>query len=303
MLSILLIVFCAFFFEGIIIRTRSIFSGRKGPSILQPIRDIYVQLHKGNVISKNSSIIFRLAPLINFASVITAMLLIPFAEYRPLISFKGDFIFFCYILALGRFFMIIGALDTASSFEGMGANRDALYGLLIEPVLMVTVASLVMMGGFYSFNEIFSNLSFSTNYSIILGILVFYMITQIILVENSRLPVDDPKTHLELTMVHEVMILDYSGFELAIINITKLLKYTTFGALIANSLISPDMNIIVKLTIFISIIFSLAVIIGFMESFRGRNKMAKNPQYIITISAIAILSFIIVLIMTGKLTL
>ena len=127
MLSFALIILASLFFTGIIIRTKSIASGRKGPGIFQPIKDVIMLFKKGAVYSETTSWVFQVAPSIYFASVIMAILVIPFGQTRGFISFNGDFIFFAYVLALGKFFSIISALDTGSSFEGMGASREALY--------------------------------------------------------------------------------------------------------------------------------------------------------------------------------
>jgi formate hydrogenlyase subunit 4 len=123
MLSFILILIAAIFFTGIIIRTKSIFSGRKGPGILQPIKDVIRLFRKGAVYSQTTSFVFQIAPTIYFSSVVMAMLVVPFGQYKGIISFNGDFIFFAYVLALGKFFSIISAMDTGSSFEGMGASR------------------------------------------------------------------------------------------------------------------------------------------------------------------------------------
>ena len=141
-LSLLLIIITSLFFTGIIIRTKSIFSGRKGPGIIQPMKDIFRSLRKGSVYSETSSIIFQLAPTIYFATILMAILFIPFGNQKGILSFNGDFVFFAYVLALGKFFMIIAALDTGSSFEGMGASREALYSMLVEPAFFILMGSL-----------------------------------------------------------------------------------------------------------------------------------------------------------------
>ena len=125
MLSLILILFASLFFSGIILRTKSIASGRKGPGIMQPLKDVMRLFRKGSVTSETTSIIFQIAPAIYFSSVLMACLVIPFGQYKGIVSFDGDFIFFAYILALGKFFNIISAMDTGSSFEGMGASREA----------------------------------------------------------------------------------------------------------------------------------------------------------------------------------
>jgi formate hydrogenlyase subunit 4 len=302
MAGILLIVFVSFLFPGIILRTKSIASGRKGPGVLQPVRDIIVLMRKGSVFSTTSGIIFQIAPVVTLSSIFCAALLIPFANQNSLISFDGDFVFFSYLLALGKFFMIIAALDTGSSFEGMGANREAFFSMLLEPAFFILIGTFAMLTGYTSFTEIFSNFYISgSQYVLIYGILGFYLLLQIALIENSRLPVDDPKTHLELTMIHEVMILDNSGFDKALIHIGTYLKFAIYGTLIFNVIVPAGWNIFLQIGLFLAIQVLFALIIGLTESFRARNKMNKNPKFILTLSFIALLAFVIILILTDKL--
>ena len=171
MLSLLLIILAATFFTGIIIRTKSIASGRKGPGIFQPIKDVIRLFKKGAVYSETTSFVFQIAPTIYFASVFVAMLVIPFGQSKGIISFNGDFIFFAYILALGKFFSIIGAMDTGSSFEGMGASREALYSMFAEPAFFILMGSLALLTGFTSFQEIFSALHLGSSISYALAVM------------------------------------------------------------------------------------------------------------------------------------
>jgi formate hydrogenlyase subunit 4 len=302
MIGFILILIAALFFPGIILRTKSILSGRKGPGVFQPLKDIRVLLMKGSVFSKSTGLIFQIAPAITLASIVCAILLIPFARQNALISFEGDFVFFAYLLAFGRFFAIIAALDTGSSFEGMGANREALYSMLVEPAFFILLATFAMFTGYTSFSDIFSNFFISeSHYVMIYSLIGFYLFAQIAMIENSRLPVDDPKTHLELTMIHEVMILDNSGFDKAMIHIGSYLKFAIFGALIYNVLVPAGWNIFLQTALFFLVQLVFAVIVGLLESFRARNKMGKNPKFILTLSAIALIAFMIILILTEKL--
>jgi len=293
-----MILVSAMFFPGIILRTKSIASGRRGPGILQPLRDAGVLLRKGSVFSTTTGLIFQIAPVISLATVLCAILVIPFGKQEALIHFEGDFVFFAYILSLGRFFMIIAALDTGSSFEGMGASREAFFAMLIEPAFFILMATFAMFTGYVSFTDIFSNFFITSNhYVLIFSIIGFYLFIQIALVENSRLPVDDPKTHLELTMIHEVMILDYSGFDKALIHITTWLKFAVYGSLIYNVVVPAGWNFYLQIALFLAVQALFAIVVGFLESFRARNKMNKNPKFILTVSAIAILAFAVILIL------
>ena len=302
MAGFILIVVAALFFPGVILRTKSIASGRKGPGIFQPWKDIALLLRKGTVFSDTTGLIFKIAPSITLATVIGAMLFLPFAQQKALLSFEGDFIMFAYLLALGKFFTIIAALDTGSSFEGMVASREALFSMLVEPAFFILMATFAMFTGYTSFSVIFNHFFITGNdYVLIYSIIGAYLLVQITMIENSRLPVDDPKTHLELTMIHEVMILDYSGFDKALIHIAGYLKFAIYGSLIYNLVVPAGWNVILQIGLFFAVQVLFAGVIGFTESFRARNKMNKNPKFILTLSSIALIAFMVILILTEKL--
>ncbi len=295
------ILLAAIFFPGIILRTRSIMSGRKGPGIFQPMKDMAVLFRKGSVFSSTTGIIFRIAPAVSLASVLCAALVLPFGNAGSLISFEGDFVYFSYMLALGKFFAIIGALDTGSSFEGMGANREAFFSMLVEPAFFILIATFAMFTGYTSFSEIYGSFLITENaHLVIFTVMGIWLFIQTALVETSRVPVDDPKTHLELTMIHEVMILDNSGFDKALIHIGSYLKFAIYGSLIFNVLVPSGMVPAMEVIIFTLVQALFAIIIGITESFRARNKMNKNPKYILTISAVAWMAFVVTLIITAK---
>jgi len=299
MLSIVLILFSAFFFTGIIIRTKSIVSGRKGPGIMQPLKDVIRLFKKGSVYSETTSIIFRISPAIYFSSVLMACLVIPFGQYKGIVSFDGDFIFFAYILALGKFFSIISAMDTGSSFEGMGASREALFSMFAEPAFFILLGSFALLTGNTSFYDIFSTLHLGSSITYTLGGLAAFVLVLLAMIENSRMPVDDPKTHLELTMIHEVMVLDNSGFDLGLILTTGYLKFTMYGAIIAGFFIA-ELSLPLALIMFLFIQVLFAVIVGLIESFMARFRMNHNPQFILALSSVSFLIFLGVLLVLEK---
>lgn len=300
MLSIVLIIVAAIYFPGVIVKTKALFSGRKGPGILQPWYDIIRLLKKGSVYSSASSFVFQWGATIYFSTTIVAVLLIPFEENNAIISFPGDFVLFAYLLGLGRFLLIVSALDVSSGFEGMGANREAFYSLLMEPAFFILMGSLAMFTGYTSFHDIFTNLHYANYFSFIIAIIASYVLINIILVETSRLPVDDPLTHLELTMVHEVMVLDHSGFDLGIIKSANNIKFILFGMLVGNCLIPQSIDMAWRILIFLFLQVFLATIIGWIESFRARNKMALNAQYILSINAVALILIFVAMIIKNK---
>ena len=299
MISCIVILLTSFFFMGIVIRTKSYMSGRRGPGILQPMKDIIRLLKKGRVVSNTSSFIFNIAPSISFATILMAICFVPFGKERGLISFEGDFVFFAYILALGKFFTIILAMDTGSSFEGMGASREALYSLLAEPAFFILMGSFSLFTGSTSFYDIFTALYFESYIPYVLGILATFVLMTLAMIENSRMPIDDPKTHLELTMIHEVMILDSSGFDLGLLLFTNFLRFALYGALIANFFITPfETREAIVLFFAIQIVF--AILVGFFESFRARLRLSHNAQFIFTLTSISLMIFFGVLMIRGK---
>jgi formate hydrogenlyase subunit 4 len=299
MLSLILILIAAAFFTGVIIRVKSISSGRKGPGIFQPLYDVARLFKKGVVYSETTSFIFQVAPTIYFSSVVMAMLVVPFGQSKGILSFDGDFIFFAYVLALGKFFSIISAMDTGSSFEGMGASREALYSMFAEPAFFILMGSLALLTGYTNFHEMFAALHIGSYISYALAILGTFVLMMIAMVENSRMPIDDPKTHLELTMVHEVMILDNSGFDLGLILTAGYLKFAIYGALVVNLFIGV-FPYHYSIPMFFVIQFVLASGVGFIESFMARFRMSHNAQFIFVLTSVSLLIFFGALLILGK---
>jgi formate hydrogenlyase subunit 4 len=299
MLSLILILTTGVFFTGIILRTKSITAGRKGPGIFQPIKDVIRQFKKGTIYSETTSFVFRLAPVVNIASVLMAILVVPFGSYPGLISFDGDFIFFAYILGLAKFLNIIAAMDTGSSFEGMGASREALFSMFAEPAFFILMGSFALLTGHTSFYDIFSSLHLHSSITYALGAMAAFVLVMIAMIENSRMPVDDPKTHLELTMIHEVMVLDNSGFDLGLILSAGYLKFAMYGAIIANFFIGSA-SLPVALAAFAITQVLFAVLIGLIESFMARFRMNHNAQFIFALSSVSLLIFFGVLLVLGK---
>ncbi len=294
MIALGLILLSSLLVTGLIVKVKSISSGRKGSGIFQPLKNVMVLFRKGIIYSNFSSSISRIAPLIILASMLVAALMVPAVGFKPLATFRGDFILFAYLMALGRFMMIIAAFDTGSSFEGMGASREALYGMLIEPAMFILIAGLSVFTGQFSLNTIF-NLPEHKSYSLVFGLIVAYILGNITVVENSRMPVDDPKTHLELTMIHEVIVLDTSGFNLAVIQLTSMLRFAIFGSLIASVIIPWSMPGPLRIGLYLLVQVLFAAFFGITESFRARFKMKRNQQYILTVSLVSLLLFVIIL--------
>ncbi len=265
---------------GLINRVKSIWAGRRGPRVLQPLADMRRLLRKQPVYSKVTTELFRLGPVVALATGLVAGMLTPMLGAASPLAFDYDFIAFAYVLGLGRVFLMLAALDTGSAFEGMGAAREATYGALIEPALLLALGALVLATGDATFAGL---LSWSDLGPFALGVkaLCFVVLLILLQVEAARIPVDDPNTHLELTMIHEVMILDHSGPDLAILQYAAGLKLTVCAALIAGLL-----NPISWLTqpwlaagVALGLMLAVAVLVGCIESLIARVRMKAIPRY------------------------
>ena len=273
---------------GIINRVKALFAGRKGQPLLQLYFELWKLLHKGAVYSRSTSWIFRAAPILTLAVAATATLLVPIGGGTAPIHFEGDLILFAYIFALMRFFTVIAALDTASSFEGMGASREVTFSALAEPGLLLSLAAVAHLTGGFSLSRMFSAISGAFWYEHS-GALLFAAaaLAIITLAENARIPVDDPNTHLELTMIHEVMILDNSGPDLAFILYASAIKLWLFSALIINLLWpapGPGVALIGILTV--------GVAIGVVESTMARLRLIHVPRLLMSALALSVLALV-----------
>lgn len=291
LLNTLLILAVALTLTGVINRTRAVLAGRKGIRFAQHLYDVRLLLRKGAVYSPTTTLLFRLAPACYLGSALVALLLIPAADLQPLFAFDGDLICFAYLLAAGRFSLILAAMDTGNSFEGMGASREALYGALVEPAMMLILATLAMIFGYTSFADIFSTAhAFDTQLVIVL-LLAAYVLVKLLFIESGRVPVDDPRTHLELTMIHEVMCLDYCGADLGMIKIAGWFKQAALAVIAADAVAAVCCFrwwVAVPVAILLP---GLAV--GIVESTQARNKLARNTTFILTVAALAALIFFI----------
>lgn len=286
-----------FLFAGIINRVKSLWAGRKGPSVFQPMLDCIKLFKKREMISETVSFMFSVGPVFYVSSVLTAVLFVPYGFNKSILSFEGDFLFFAYIMTIGNFFMLLSALDTGSSFEGMGASREASFALFIEPSLFIILSSFIYLSGNTSISKMISTLNFTNSYTIVASLLSIAAFFVMILSEGKRVPVDDPNTHLELTMIHEVMVLDHSGPSLALINYATYLKMTIFTALIS-SVIFMESGVLFALGGFIAVSIVSAIIVGTIESIMARLKMIYVSQFLLLVFGIAL--FIIASVLMGR---
>src|SRR5712692_8943937 len=218
---------------GVIAKTKAFFAGRVGPPVLQPYYDLLKLFQKGSVFSTTTTWIFRAGPVVGLVTAALAVLLIPLTGSSAPISFTGDLILLAYLLSLGRFFTASAALDTGSAFEGMGAAREVTFACLAEPAFFLGLLVLAKLTGSLELGTMLGS-ALAPHWSTAGAslALVFLSWFIVLLVENSRIPFDDPNTHLELTMIHEVMVLDHSGPALGLILYGAAMKLFVFGALV-----------------------------------------------------------------------
>ena len=287
-LNILFLLIMPFFMVGLIKKTKAFFGGRKGISIFQPFYDFVKLLKKGQVISSSTSWIFKIAPLVIFSSVIFAGLFAPIFYGKAIIELECAFVVFSYLLGFSKFFAIISALDTGSSFEGMGSSREACFTTLIEPAFFIILASIAVLTGNSTFNSISMILTSTGAFGLLITIMMVAAIFIMLLVECSRVPVDDPETHLELTMIHEVMILDNSGFDLALITYASGIKMAILSAIIVNLILPSALNGALFAVLFVALTLLLAIIIGIIESMMARIRMSHVFEFVFIMSSIAL---------------
>lgn len=281
---------------GIIGKVKAFFGGRVGPPVLQPYRDLLRLFRKGFVFSRTTTWVFRAGPVVGLLTVALAMVLMPLGSHRAPLAFGGDVLVFAGLLGLGRFFTVAAALDTGSSFEGMGAAREATFSALAEPGLFLGLMVLVRHATGASLDLMLSTEGTARAWATTPGALVMVAVSffALLLVENSRIPVDDPATHLELTMIHEVMVLDHSGPELAAIqlaNSVKLLVGASAIATLLNPLAGAGTALSAGLTLALSL--AVAVVVGTIESLIARLRLQTVPKYVglaIAAGAIALLA-------------
>ena len=281
---------------GLVVRTKSCIAGRRGAPLLQPYWDLAKLLRKGEVRSSTSTSIFGLGPALTLASLFLATLLLPMGPLAPAISFQGDLVLLAYLLALGRFSTISSAMDTGSSFEGMGASREGVFSALAEPALFLVLGGMAWSRG---------NLSLAVCLGGVTGglpavalpayALLTVALFMILLSENCRLPVDDPATHLELTMVHEVMVLDHSGPTFSLVQYGAALKMWLFSVLLVSPWIPAGIGGPGAAGLMLAGIALAGVSVGLTESLTARLRLDRVPRFLGLASVLAALGILVLL--------
>ncbi len=299
-LNVLFVLLVSPLFISLIKKVKAHAQGRKGPSLLQTYRNLAKLFKKETVYSQNSSWIMRATPLINIAALLVASLFVPMIIIPEPTDLVGNIILFLYLLALAKFFMALGGLDAGSTFGGMGSSREMAISALIEPVIMVVFAALAFAFHTVNIPDMFIG---ALNASVLVDpvlILISISLFIIIIVESSRVPVDNPETHLELTMVHEAMILEQSGKNLAMMELSSAMKQLLLMGVLINVLIPWGLtadfsatSILISLGAFLVKAVVLAVIIGLFESSCAKSRFFRLPGLFVIALFLSIVTLII----------
>ncbi len=282
---------------GVIGKTKALFAGRVGPPLLQPYRDLIKLLQKGSVFSTTTTWVFCAGPVVGLATAMLAGLLVPLGGHPSPLSFSGDLILFAYLFALGRFFTAAAAMDTGSAFEGMGSAREVTFSCLAEPALFFGFVVLAKMSGSLTLTTMLGGpLPLEAGAAIPSLVLVAASMFIVLLVENSRIPFDDPNTHLELTMIHEVMVLDHSGPALGMILYGAAVKLFVLGSLLL-SIVMPVATGDAWLgwARFVAGMLALSVIIGVIESVMARFRMTFVPTFLVAAGLLSAFGVVLLL--------
>ncbi len=288
---------------GIIRKVKARMQSRRGPSIFQPYRDLRKLMSKGSVVSHDASWLFNITPYVCIASVAVAALLVP-VMYASTFGFIGDLIVLIYMLAMMRFFMALSALDTGSAFGGMGSSREMYISSVVEPTMLLSIFAMALVAGTTSLASIAKLIASSgldlVSPALFLAAAAFFIAT---LAENARLPFDNPSTHLELTMIHEAMLLEYSGKQLALMEMASMTKLVIFLAILSNVFFpwgiateATPLAVMVGLLVFIAKIVLLALVIALIESSISKMRLFRLPNLLTSafiLSLLAVISYYI----------
>ncbi|GMV44288.1 MAG: formate hydrogenlyase HycD [Myxococcales bacterium] len=275
---------------GVVNRVKAAFAGRAGAPLLQPWRDLLRLARKGVVLSRTTTWVFPLAPAVGVVATLIAGLLVPLGPGESVLGFDGDLVLFAYLLALGRFFTAAAALDTGSPFEGMGAAREVTWAALAELAVFFALLCLVRLSGALSLGPMLSAPVEGAVASVALCVVGLVVV---LLVECSRVPFDDPNTHLELTMIHEVMVLDHSGPLFGAVLYGAALKLMVLGAVIVRLVLPAVESPWLGRAAVLAALVVLAMGIGVIESVTARVRLQKAPDLIAGAALLTAFAFLL----------
>ncbi len=297
LLHALLLLLAPVLVVGVINRVKARWSGRVGPPLLQLAYDLARLSRKATVRSAVASWFVQLGPVVLLATTLVAGAFVPLVSGYAPAAFEHDFVAFAYLLGLGRLLMVLSAMDSGSAFEGMGASREAQLAVLVEPALFLVLGSLAVLGGRTSFASLSTALDLHPAAAVAVRVAAFVALLLLLQVEAARVPVDDPTTHLELTMIHEVMVLDHSGPDLAFVQYAAAMKLTLCAALAAGVLnpIGWADSPAGALASSALLVAGVAVLVGLVESLVARLRLEALPRYLL----VGVLAGLLALVVTA----
>ncbi|MBF0594641.1 MAG: NADH-quinone oxidoreductase subunit H [Candidatus Omnitrophica bacterium] len=283
------------FFIGVITKVKAVIAGKIGPSLFQSYYDLARLSQKRSVYSSGVTWVFRLAPMIVLAAVLMVSLMIPIGIFKAPVQFAGDILVLVYLFALVRFFMIAGSLDTGFSMEGMGASREAFFSCLTEVTLFMNLLALGLLAHSISLSEMIgANYPVSWNLVGPSMLLIVASLFIVLLAENCRIPIDDPDTHLELTMIHEVMLLEHSGVDLAFMMYASAIKFLIFSSILVPIIIPvKSLDPFINLAIYLGGMTGLAVLVGCVETSMARLRLDRVRHLLLISFALAFFGLIV----------
>ena len=271
--------------------------GRRGPRLLQPYADLAKLLRKEAVVSTTTSWIFRITPYVLMSTMVVAALIVPLFLARPVLDFAG-LVLLMYLFVFGTFFLALAGLDAGSAFGGMGSSREVAVAALAEPTIVVAILALALRAESTNLGAIVERFAREPQLAANPGhLLAFAALFLVMLAETGRLPVDNPATHLELTMIHEAMVLEYSGHYLALVEWASAMKLFLFMALLANLFFPWGMpsssevgSLAIGLVILIAKLAALTVGLAVLETVVAKLRLFRVPEMLAGSFALALLS-------------
>jgi formate hydrogenlyase subunit 4 len=282
---------------GIINRVKAVVAGRQGPPLFQAYFDLVKLMGKSAVYSTTASWVVRAGPTVGLAAAMTASALVPMGPVAAPLAFPGDLVLFAYLLALMRFATVVASLDPGSSFEGMGASREVFFAVFAEPALLLGLLVAARGTGSLSLSGLLGSATLASVAAAGPAILlVAVAIFLVLLVETARIPFDDPNTHLELTMIHEAMVLDHGGPDLAYITYGAALKLWLLSAVLVGLIVpAGELSPVVALPVYLISMALVAALIGLVESTTARVRLVRAPRLLVGAGGLAALALLLVL--------
>lgn len=290
---------------GVVRKLKARLQGRRGASVIQPYRDLRKLLAKDAVVSENTSWVFRFTPYLLAATMLLSALIVPMLTTRTPLGFIGNIIVLMYLFLLGTFFLALAGLDAGSAFGGMGSSREMAIAALAEPTVMIAIFAIALRAGTTSLDDIIARALADPllvlNVGHLLAFVAFFIVA---LAETGRLPIDNPATHLELTMIHEAMILEYSGRYLALVEWAAGMKLFLFLTLLANlffpwgiALAFTPFAIVIAFIALVAKIGILAICIAVLETSVAKLRLFRVPELMsgsFTLALLAVVTFFFV---------